>query len=192
MPYRWSDDYGERFGVMRRDAHWVGAVVRYRTRVMSSTRTRSPRNSLELQAVRYPELWRKPRGFETDGVPVELDHRRSPARSPNASGTDRVWRSPVIDDRLAHPPVLRGSVGTAVLVRSDWTTGGRCGNTPRPRGIAGRARRGVFCSSLLFVPSVWAADESAAGISASLRPGARWQRLVIIDASDFAAQQLQK
>jgi carotenoid cleavage dioxygenase-like enzyme len=74
MPYRWDDNYGARLGVMRRDdpfgeVRWFEIDPCYVFHVANAYETTTADgNSIVLQAVRYPELWRDTGGFETDGV----------------------------------------------------------------------------------------------------------------------------
>ena len=70
MPYRWDDNYGARLGVLRRDdpfgeVRWFEIDPCYVFHVANAF---DSGNSIVLQAVRYPELWRGTSGFETDGV----------------------------------------------------------------------------------------------------------------------------
>ena len=60
MPYRWDDGYGARLGVLRRDdpygeVRWFDIDPCY---VFHVANAYDAGNSLVLQAVRYPELWR--------------------------------------------------------------------------------------------------------------------------------------
>ena len=81
MPYRWDDNYGARLGVLRRDdpfgeVRWFDIDPCY---VFHVANAYDDGNSIVLQAVRYPELWRGTSGFETDGVlwswTIDLQHR---------------------------------------------------------------------------------------------------------------------
>ena len=70
MPYRWDDNYGARLGVLRRDdpfgeVRWFEIDPCY---VFHVANAYDSGNSIVLQAVRYPDLWRGTSGFETDGV----------------------------------------------------------------------------------------------------------------------------
>ncbi|MGB8501178.1 carotenoid oxygenase family protein, partial [Mycobacterium sp.] len=70
MPYRWDDNYGARLGVLRRDdpfgeIRWFEIDPCY---VFHVANAYDDGNSIVLQAVRYPELWRNNDGFEVDGV----------------------------------------------------------------------------------------------------------------------------
>ena len=71
MPYRWDDNYGARLGVLRRDdpfgeIRWFDIDPCYVFHVANAYDTDG--NSIVLQAVRYPELWRDNGGFDADGV----------------------------------------------------------------------------------------------------------------------------
>ena len=71
MPYRWDDDYGARLGVMRRDdpfgpIRWFEIDPCYVFHVANAYDVDG--NSIVLQAVRYPELWRDNGGFDADAV----------------------------------------------------------------------------------------------------------------------------
>src|SRR5262245_15384107 len=60
MPYRWDDNYGARLGVLRRDdphgaIRWFDIDPCY---VFHVANAYDSGNSIVLQAVRYPELWR--------------------------------------------------------------------------------------------------------------------------------------
>lgn len=70
MPYRWDDDYGARFGVLRRDdphgeVRWFDVDPCY---VFHVANAYDNAGSIVVQAVRYPELWRDTGGFDADGV----------------------------------------------------------------------------------------------------------------------------
>lgn len=61
MPYRWDDSYGARLGVLRRDdpfgeIRWFDIDPCY---VFHVSNAYDLGDSLVLQAVRYPELWRQ-------------------------------------------------------------------------------------------------------------------------------------
>ncbi len=185
MPYRWSDDYGARFGVLRRDdpfgdVRWFDIDPCY---VFHVANAYDDGNRIVLQAVRYPELWRGTSGFETDGVlwswTIDLQSGRVTERQLD----DRAVEFPRIDDRLAGSRARYAvSVGDAGLVRYDLETGAaveqRLGSTRAP----GRPDEAVF------VPSTTGpADESSGWYLAYVYDPARGgSDLVIIDASDFA------
>jgi carotenoid cleavage dioxygenase-like enzyme len=187
MPYRWSDEHGARFGVMRRDdpfgpVRWFDIDPCY---VFHVANAYDRGNSIVLQAVRYPELWRNTGGFETDGVlwtwTIDLQTGTVTERQLD----DRAVEFPRIDDRLATLPARYAvSVGDSRLVRYDLTTGDAVEHafgTAESPGGPGEA---------VFVPSTSGpADESSGWyIGYVYDPARDGSDLVIIDASDFAAQ----
>ncbi len=191
MPYRWSDEYGARFGVMRRDdpfgpVRWFDIDPCYVFHVANAFETTTARgNVIALQAVRYPELWRNTGGFETDGVlwtwTIDLQTGTVTERQLD----DRAVEFPRIDDRLATLPARYAvSVGDSRLLRYDLTTGDAVEHafgTAESPGGPGEA---------VFVPSTSGpADESSGWyIGYVYDPARDGSDLVIIDASDFAAQ----
>jgi carotenoid cleavage dioxygenase-like enzyme len=61
MPYRWSDDYGARIGIMPRgggnaDVRWFDVEPCYVFHVLNATERRP--GHLEIDVARYPHLWR--------------------------------------------------------------------------------------------------------------------------------------
>jgi len=187
MPYRWDDNYGARLGVLRRDdpygeVRWFEIDPCY---VFHVANAYDSANSIVLQAVRYPELWRDTGGFETDGVLWSWTIDLQTGTVTERQLDDRAVEFPRIDDRLATLPARYAvSVGDACLVRYDLTTGDAVehafGTVESPGG-PGEA---------VFVPSTSGpADESSGWyIGYVYDPARDGSDLVIIDASDFAAQ----
>ncbi len=186
MPYRWDDDYGARFGVMRRDdpygeVRWFDIEPCY---VFHVANAYDDGNSIVLQAIRYPELWRDNSGFEADGVLWDWRIDLKTGAVGERQLDDRAVELPRIDDRLVG---LRAryavSVGDESLVRHDLDSGDavehRFGTEQSP-GQPGEA---------VFVPStLGAADESSGWYMGYVYDPARnGSDLIIIDASDFAA-----
>jgi carotenoid cleavage dioxygenase-like enzyme len=187
MPYRWDDNYGARLGVLRRDDPY-GAVRWFEIEpcyVFHVANAYDRGNSIVLQAVRYPELWRDSGGFETDGVlwtwTIDLQTGTVTERQLD----DRAVEFPRIDDRLATMPARYAvSVGDGGLVRYDLSTGDAVEHafgTAESPGGPGEA---------VFVPSTAGpADENSGWyIGYVYDPVRDGSDLVIIDASDFAAQ----
>jgi carotenoid cleavage dioxygenase len=186
MPYRWSDEHGARFGVMRRDdpfgpIRWFDIDPCY---VFHVANAYDDGNSIVLQAVRYPELWRHGSGFDADGVlwawTIDLQTGKVSERQLD----DRAVEFPRIDDRLATLPARYAvSVGDARLVRYDLTTGAAVehafGTADSPGG-PGEA---------VFVPSTSGPADEGRGwyLGYVYDPARDGSDLVIIDASDFAA-----
>jgi carotenoid cleavage dioxygenase len=190
MPYRWSDEYGARLGVMRRDdpfgpVRWFDIDPCYVFHVANAFETTSARgNSIVLQAVRYPELWRDTGGFDANGALWSWTIDLQTGTLTERQLDDRAVEFPRIDDRLATLPARYAvSVGEGRLVRYDLTTGDAVEHafgTAQSPGGPGEA---------VFVPGSGTADESNGWYIGYVYDPARDRSdLVIIDASDFAAQ----
>jgi carotenoid cleavage dioxygenase len=187
MPYRWDDNYGARLGVLRRDDPY-GAVRWFEIEpcyVFHVANAYDRGNSIVLQAVRYPELWRDSGGFETDGVlwtwTIDLQTGTVTERQLD----DRAVEFPRIDDRLATMPARYAvSVGDGGLVRYDLSTGDAVEHAFGTAESPGRPGEAVFVPS-----TAGPADESSGWyIGYVYDPVRDGSDLVIIDASDFAAQ----
>ena len=187
MPYRWDDNYGARLGVLRRDdplgeVQWFEIDPCY---VFHVANAYDQGKSIVLQAVRYPELWRHSGGFDTDGVLWSWTIDLQTGTVTERQLDDRAVEFPRIDDRLATLPARYAvSVGDGRLVRYDLTTGDAVEHafgTAESPGGPGEA---------VFVPSTSGpADESSGWYIGYVYDQARdGSDLVIIDASDFAAQ----
>jgi carotenoid cleavage dioxygenase-like enzyme len=191
MPYRWDDNYRARFGVMRRDdpfgeVRWFDIDPCYVFHVANAFETTGASgNSIVLQAVRYPELWRDTSGFETDGVLWSWTIDLKTGRVTERQLDDRAVEFPRIDDRLATLPARYAvAVGDGRLVRYDLTTGDAVEHTFGTADSPGGPGEAVF------VPSTsGAADESSGWyIGYVYDPARDGSDLVIVDASDFSAQ----
>ena len=191
MPYRWDDDYGARLGVLRRDdpcgaVRWFDIEPCYVFHVANAyDRISSDGNSIVLQAVRYPELWRGTGGFDTDGVLWSWTLDLASGRVTERQMDDRAVEFPRIDDRLTSLPARYAvSVGDGRLVRYDLNSGAAVEHafgTAESPGGPGEA---------VFVPSTSGpADESSGWYIAYVYDPARdGSDLVILDAADFAAR----
>lgn len=188
MPYRWDDSYGARLGLLRRDdpygeVRWIEIDPCYVFHVANAYETESAHgDTLVLQAVRYPELWRENAGFDADGFMWTWTVDLRNGRVSEQPLDDRAVEFPRIDDRLA---TLRAryavSVGDGSLVRHNLVTGEAAEHrfgTPDNPGAPGEA---------VFVPSTSGpADESSGWYLGYVYDAARdGSDLVIIDASDF-------
>jgi carotenoid cleavage dioxygenase len=183
MPYRWDDDYGARLGVLRRDdpfgdVRWFDIDPCYVFHVVNAF---DADDTIVLQAVRYPELWRDTGGFDADGVlwTWTIDLRTGTARERQVD--DRAVEFPRIDDRLATLPARYAvSVGDGGLVRYDLDSGAAVEH------IFGTAEAGGP-GEAVFVPGPGRADESNGWYIGYVYDRSRdGSDLVIIDASDFA------
>jgi carotenoid cleavage dioxygenase len=189
LPYRWDDDYGARLGVLRRDdpfgaVRWFEIDPCYVFHVANAYDS-ADRTAIVLQAVRYPELWRNNGGFDANGVLWSWTIDLAAGSVTERQLDDRSVEFPRIDDRLAGLPARYGvSVGSHTLLRYDLTTGAAVEHrfgTERSPGGPGEA---------VFVPAASGLADETNGwyIGYVYDPARDGSDLVILDASDFAAQ----
>jgi carotenoid cleavage dioxygenase len=183
MPYRWDDDYGARLGVLRRDdpfgeVRWFDIDPCYVFHVANAYES-SDGNSIVLQAVRYPELWRGHSGFDADGVLWSWTIALGTGTVTERQLDDRAVEFPRIDDRRATLPARYAvAVGDGTWVRYDLTTG---------TAVEQRFGSPAGPGEAVFVPASGAADESSGYYLGYVYDPARdGSDLVIVDASDFA------
>lgn len=199
MPYRWSDDYGARLGVLRRDdpfgqVRWFDIAPCYVFHVANAFETssafetsndRGDGKSIVIHGCRYPELWRDGGGFEASAVLWEWTIDLESGVVSERQLDDRAVEFPRIDDRLAGLPARYAvSVGDARLVRYDLQTGAATEHafgTPDTPGGPGEA---------VFVPSPSATADEAAGwyLAYVHDPACNSSDLVILDAEDFTGE----
>ncbi|MCK0176387.1 carotenoid oxygenase family protein [Mycolicibacterium sp. F2034L] len=192
MPFRWSDEYGARFGVLRRDdpfgeVRWFDIDPCYVFHVANAYEKAGETGSiLVLQAVRYPELWRDSGGLDADAVMWTWTIDLQTGAVSEGPLDDRSVEFPRIDDRLAGLPARYAvTVGDQRLIRHDLTTGTAVEHSFGDAGGPGEA---------VFVPAATgAADESNGWYLAYVYDGDRdGSDLVIIDAGDFSAPPIAK
>lgn len=184
MPYRWSDEYGARLGVLRRDdphgpVRWFEIDPCY---VFHVANAYDRDGSIVLHAVRYPELWRNDGGFDAKGVLWSWTLDLNTGRVSERQIDDRATEFPRIDDRLAGRYAQYAvSVSESSLLRYDLATGEaqrhQFGTQDHP-GSPGEA---------VFVPAAGSDDESSGYYLGYVYDSARnGSDLVILDASDFS------
>lgn len=186
MPYRWDDGYGARLGVLRRDdpfgeVRWFDIDPCY---VFHVANAHEDGNTLVLQAVRYPHLWRDSGGFDVDGVLWSWTIDLATGVVREGPLDDRAVEFPRIDDRLAGLPARYAvSVGDQRLVRYDLTTGAAVEHAFGTADAPGGPGEAVFVPA-----SSGPADELNGWYLAYVYDPARdGSDLVILDAADFAA-----
>jgi carotenoid cleavage dioxygenase-like enzyme len=186
MPYRWDDSYGARLGVLRRDDPY-GAIRWFEIDpcyVFHVANAYEAADSIVLQAVRYPELWRDNGGFEVDGVMWSWTINLATGAVDSRQLDDRSVEFPRIDDRLAGLPARYSiTVGDGSLIRYDLDRNAseehRFGDG-RHHGEPGEA---------VFVAAGHSTDELAGWyLSYVYDPVRNGSDLVILDASDFAGK----
>lgn len=189
MPFRWDDDYGARFGVLRRDdpfgvVRWFDIEPCYVFHVANAYDSADGK-SVVVQGARYRELWRNDGGFGDSAVLWEWTLNLDDGTVTERQLDDRAVEFPRIDDRLAGLPARYAvTVADAALVRYDLTSGAaeehRFAGPDAPGG-PGEA---------VFVPSPSGpADEANGWYLAFVYDAARdGSDLVILDAADFAGE----
>ncbi len=191
MPYRWADDYGARFGVLRRDdpfgeVRWFDIDPCYVFHVANAFDTSADAaggKTIVLHGCRYPELWRTDGGFGASAVLWEWTIDLESGAVAERQLDDRAVEFPRIDDRLAGLPARCAvSVGDGCLVRYDLQTGAATEHvfgSPDSPGGPGEA---------VFVPSPSAPADEAVGwyLAYVYDPARDGSDLVILDSTDFA------
>jgi carotenoid cleavage dioxygenase-like enzyme len=193
MPYRWSDDYGARLGIMPRggtnaDVRWVDIEPCYVFHVLNAAE-RQP-GHVEINVARYPQLWRDGQNaFE----PTTL-HRWT---VDVAAGTvkeetidDRSVEFPRVDERrvgqaarfgyaVQTRPGPDGFAMETNLVKYDLLSGTTEEHTFGPGRVPGEG---------VLVPASDGAGEDDGYVLAYVYDAGRdGSDLVILDASDFSA-----
>ena len=187
LPYRWSDDYGARLGVLRRDdpygpIHWFDIEPCYVFHVLNAfDKTTDDGKLIVLQAARYTELWRDDGASGSDAVMWSWTINLTRGTVTEQQIDERAIEFPRIDDRLVGMPARYGvTVGAGKLVRYDLESGTAeehsFGTATAPGGPAEAA----------FAPADSEGDElSGWYLSYVYDPVRDGSDLVIIDASDF-------
>jgi carotenoid cleavage dioxygenase-like enzyme len=190
LPYRWDDRYGARLGVLRRDdpygpVRWFDIDPCYVFHIANAYDVTSAKgNSIVLEVVRYPEMWRDSAGFDVGAAlwrwTIDLDTGDVEENQLD----DRGVEFPRIDDRLVSTAARYSvTVGRGGLVRYDLERDSvsehRCGAV------------GLPCApgEAVFAPSPGHSDElSGWYLTYVYDPVRDGSDLVIIDASDFVGE----
>ncbi len=192
MPFRWSDSYGARVGLMARDhpagqVRWFDVEPCYVFHVLNAVD--QPDGAVAVDVCRYRELWR---AGPDDWTSPNL-HRwtldPTTGRVREAVLDERAWEFPRVDDRRTGQGYRHGylveDVGTqgadppqARLVKTDLSTG-RCEFSQLgPGTVAGEG---------VFVPAAAGRNDDEGWILSYVYDRARGSSdLVILDADDFS------
>ena len=185
MPYRWDDSYGARLGVMRRDdpfgaIRWSEIDPCY---VFHVANAYDAANSVVLQAVRYPELWRSSGRFDVDGVMWQWTIDLNDGTVTERQLDDRPVEFPRIDDRLAGLPARYGvTAGIGSLVRYDLKTGAA------EEHQFGEAAQHGEPGEAVFAPAGSSSELDGWYLAYVYDPVRDGSDLVILDASDFTGE----
>ena len=191
LPYRWDDQYRARVGVLRRDdpygqLRWFDIDPCFVFHIANAyDLASSGGNALVLEVLRYDEMWRRNSDFGSDAAlwrwTINLDTGVVEERQLD----DRGVEFPRVDDRLAGTAARYSvAVGSGALVRYDLQ-----GDT----AIEHRFDRGGHGSpgapgEAVFAPAAGQPDElSGWYLTYVYDEQTDSSDLVIIDASDFAA-----
>jgi len=189
LPYRWDDDYGARLGVLRRDdpygpVRWLDIDPCYVFHIANAYDMRSANeNSVVLEVVRYPEIWRDSSKFSTDAALWRWKLNLDTGVVEESQLDDRGVEYPRVDDRLAGAAARYSvAVGSDALVRYDLHRD----TASEHRFNDGGHRAPGAPSEAVFAPAVGASDELAGWyLTYVYDPVNDASDLVVIDASDF-------
>lgn len=187
LPYRWDDQYQARLGVLRRNdpyspVRWFDIDPCF---VFHIANAYDSQNSIVLEVVRYPEMWRDNSNFSSDAAlwrwKIDLDAGVVEENQLD----DRGVEFPRVDDRLAGAAARYSvTVGTGALVRYDL---GADTASEHPFGAEG-GFAGVHSApgEAVFAPAVGETDELAGWyLTYVYDPMTDSSDLVVIDASNF-------
>ncbi len=192
LPYRWDDRYQARLGVLRRDdpygqLRWFNIDPCFVFHIANAYDNASAGgNDIVLEVLRYDEMWRRNSDFGSDAAlwrwTIDLDTGLVEERQLD----DRGVEFPRVDDRLAGAAARYSvAVGSGALVRYDLQ-----GDTAIEHRF-GRGRPGSAGapSEAVFAPAAGRPDElSGWYLTYVYDADTDSSDLVIIDASDFAAE----
>jgi carotenoid cleavage dioxygenase len=192
MPYRWSDEYGARVGVMPRggtgaDVRWLEVAPCYVFHPLNAYD--DERSAVVMDVVRYPELWRS--GFS--GPPAHLHRWRIDAAAGRVSEApldDRAIEFPRVDERRVGLPHRYGyavdtgrgadEFSATSLVKYDLRAGASTAHDFGP---------GRVPAEPVFVPASPTAGEDEGWLLTYVYDAARdGSDLVILDAADFTGK----
>jgi carotenoid cleavage dioxygenase-like enzyme len=187
LPYRWSDDYGARLGVLRRDdpyvpIRWFEIDPCYVFHVLNAfDKTTGDGKLIVLQAARYPELWRDNGVPGFDAVMWSWTINLTRGTVTEQQIDERAVEFPRIDDRLVGMPARYGvTVGAGKLVRYDLERG------TAEEHLFGTATEPGGSGEAVFAPADTDAGELSGWYLSYVHDPVRdGSDLVIIEASDF-------
>lgn len=187
LPYRWDDNYGARLGVLRRDdpygpVRWFDIDPCYVFHVANAyDLTSGGTNSIVLDVVRYPEMWRDNTEFGVDAALWRWMLDLDTGAVTQIQLDDRGVEFPRVDDRLVGAAARYSvAVGNGALVRYDLQRDSASEHRFAFDGHSGAPDEAVFA------PVPGQSDESAGWyLTYVYDPVRDGSDLVVIDASDF-------
>jgi carotenoid cleavage dioxygenase-like enzyme len=192
LPYRWDDQYQARLGVLRRDdpygqLRWFDIDPCFVFHVANAYDVASSvENCIVLEVLRYDEMWRRNSDFGGDAALWRWTINLDTGVVEQHQLDDRGVEFPRVDDRLAGTAARYSvAVGSGALVRYDLQ-----GDSAVEHRF-GRGRHGVpgAPGEAVFAPADGRPDElSGWYLTYVYDAETDSSDLVIIDASDFAAE----
>jgi carotenoid cleavage dioxygenase-like enzyme len=195
LPYRWDERHRARLGVLRRDdpygpVRWFDIDPCFVFHIANAYDVMSARgNSIVLEVVRYPEMWRDSSEFGVDAALWRWTINLDTGAVAESQVDDRGVEFPRIDDRLVGTAARYSvAVGHGALVRYDLQRdtatehrfGGVGGHGVGSHRVSGAPDEAVFA------PAAGGSDELAGWyLTYVYDPSTENSDLVIIDASDF-------
>ena len=190
IPYRWDDAYGARLGVLRRDnpygpVRWFDIDPCYVYHIANAyDLTSDGANSIVLQVVRYPEMWRDSSEFGIEAALWRWTLDLDTGAVAETQLDDRAVEYPRVDDRLVGAGARYSvAVGSGALVRYDLER-----DSASEHRFAADGRRGAP-DEAVFAPASGQSDELGGWyLTYVYDPVRDGSDLVIIDASDFEGE----
>ncbi|MBO0864499.1 MAG: carotenoid oxygenase family protein [Mycobacterium sp.] len=190
LPFRWDDQYGARLGVLRRDdpygpVRWFDIDPCYVFHIANAyDLTSSSANSIVLQVVRYPEMWRDNTQFGRDAVLWRWTLDLDTGTVTETQLDDRGVEFPRVDDRRVGAAARYSvAVGSGALVRYDLQR-----DSASEHRFAADGQRGAP-DEAVFAPAPGQSEESAGWyLTYVYDPVRDGSDLVVIDASDFEGE----
>jgi carotenoid cleavage dioxygenase len=190
LPYRWDDQHRARLGVLRRDdpdgqLRWFEIDPCFVFHIANAYDVTSANgNSIVLEVLRYPEMWRESSEFGIDAALWRWTVNLDTGVVEESQLDDRAVEFPRIDDRLAGAAARYSvAVGSDALVRYDLQ---RDTATEHRFGGGSSNRATSAPGEAVFAPAVGQSDELAGWyLTYVYDPVTDGSDLVVIDASDF-------
>jgi carotenoid cleavage dioxygenase-like enzyme len=190
LPYRWDDQHQARLGVLRRDdpygrLRWFDIDPCFVFHIANAYDvTSASGNSIVLEVLRYPEMWRDSSEFGDDAALWRWKINLDTGVVEESQLDDRGVEFPRVDDRLAGSAARYSvAVGSGALVRYDLQ---RDTATEHQFGGGGSHRAPSAPGEAVFAPAVGQSDELAGWyLTYVYDPVTDGSDLVVIDASDF-------
>jgi carotenoid cleavage dioxygenase len=189
MPYHWSDSYGARVGVLRRDdvqgqVRWFDVEPCYVFHVMNAY---DDGDSIVCDVVRYPELWRHDATKFDAASLYRWTIDTVAGRVQEKQLDDRRIEFPRVDERLTGSPYRYGY--SVDMAQREEGCGVRKYDLATGASVVHDFGAGRFAGEPVFVPSAGDTAEDAGWLMAFVYDAARdASDFVLLDAADPSAK----